>query len=107
MLAVWSQSILSWQRAHCDVYVYLDNDQKSAVPMDALAMLRLLAKPASSRTHDRRVGEERGRPPERPTTAVRAHVRGDDPTVIGGCSAVNLPTEHRRLRPDNLEHEGT
>jgi uncharacterized protein YecE (DUF72 family) len=60
-LAVWSQSILSWQRAHCDVYVYFDNDQKSAAPMDALAMLRLLAEPASSRTHHGRVGEERGR----------------------------------------------
>ena len=50
-LAVWSQSILAWQRAHCDVYVYFDNDQKSAAPMDALAMLRLLAEPASSSTH--------------------------------------------------------
>jgi uncharacterized protein YecE (DUF72 family) len=30
---------------NCDVYVYVyfDNDQKSAAPMDALALLRLLA----------------------------------------------------------------
>ena len=59
-LAVWSQSILAWQRAHCDVYVYFDNDQKSAAPMDALAMRRLLSEPASSRTDHERVGKERG-----------------------------------------------
>jgi uncharacterized protein YecE (DUF72 family) len=38
----WRKSILGWQRSHCDVYVYFDNDQKSAAPMDALALLRLL-----------------------------------------------------------------
>jgi uncharacterized protein YecE (DUF72 family) len=41
-LAEWRKSILEWQRGHCDVYVYFDNDQKSAAPMDALALLRLL-----------------------------------------------------------------
>jgi uncharacterized protein YecE (DUF72 family) len=33
-----------WQQSDCDVYVYFDNDQKSAAPMDALALLRLLAR---------------------------------------------------------------
>ena len=32
------------QRDLCDVYVDLDNDQKSAAPTDALALLRLLAR---------------------------------------------------------------
>ena len=42
-LAAWRKSIQVWQGSHCDVYVYFDNDQKSAAPMDALALLRLLA----------------------------------------------------------------
>ena len=43
-LAAWSKSIVALQRSHCDVYVYFDNDQKSAAPMDALALLRLLTR---------------------------------------------------------------
>jgi uncharacterized protein YecE (DUF72 family) len=35
---------LTWQQIDCAVYVYFDNDQKSAAPMDALALLRLLAR---------------------------------------------------------------
>jgi uncharacterized protein YecE (DUF72 family) len=43
-LAAWRKSIKEWQQSRCDVYVYFDNDQKSAAPMDALALLRLLAR---------------------------------------------------------------
>ena len=43
-LAAWRKSIRTWQQSDCDVYVYFDNDQKSAAPMDALALLRLLAR---------------------------------------------------------------
>jgi uncharacterized protein YecE (DUF72 family) len=43
-LAAWRESIRTWQRDLCDVYAYFDNDQKSAAPMDALALLRLLAR---------------------------------------------------------------
>jgi uncharacterized protein YecE (DUF72 family) len=39
----WRKSIQAWHGELCDVYVYFDNDQKSAAPMDALALLRLLA----------------------------------------------------------------
>jgi hypothetical protein len=39
-LAAWRKSIKEWQQSQCDVYVYFDNDQKSAAPMDALALLR-------------------------------------------------------------------
>ena len=42
-LGAWRKSILHWQRKGCDCYVYFDNDQKSAAPMDALALRRLLA----------------------------------------------------------------
>src|ERR1700722_20839576 len=42
-LATWRKSIQVWQQSDCNVYVYFDNDQKSAAPMDALALLRLLA----------------------------------------------------------------
>jgi uncharacterized protein YecE (DUF72 family) len=31
-LTAWRKSIQVWQRSHCDVYVYFDNDQKSAAP---------------------------------------------------------------------------
>ena len=31
-LAAWRKSIKEWQQSHCDVYVYFDNDQKSAAP---------------------------------------------------------------------------
>jgi len=43
MLAVWARRVKSWRRQGCDVYVYFDNDQKSAAPADALKLVRLLA----------------------------------------------------------------
>jgi uncharacterized protein YecE (DUF72 family) len=43
-LAAWRTSIQLWQQSNCDIYVYFDNDQKSAAPMDALALLRSLAR---------------------------------------------------------------
>jgi uncharacterized protein YecE (DUF72 family) len=43
-LAAWRKSIQLWQQSDYDVYVYFDNDQKSAAPMDALALLRSLAR---------------------------------------------------------------
>jgi uncharacterized protein YecE (DUF72 family) len=43
-LAAWRESIRTWQRDLCDVYAYFDNDQKSAAPKDALALLRLRAR---------------------------------------------------------------
>ena len=41
-LTAWRKSIILWRRRNCDVYVYFDNDQKSAAPMDALALRGLL-----------------------------------------------------------------
>jgi uncharacterized protein YecE (DUF72 family) len=41
-LAEWARRIKSWKRQGCDVYVYFDNDQKSAAPADALRLKRLL-----------------------------------------------------------------
>lgn len=41
-LAQWAQRIKSWNRQGCDVYVYFDNDQKSAAPADALKLKALL-----------------------------------------------------------------
>jgi uncharacterized protein YecE (DUF72 family) len=43
-LAAWGKSIQAWHGDLCDVYVYFDNDQKSAAPMDALALLPLLTR---------------------------------------------------------------
>lgn len=41
-LAQWARRIKSWKRQGCDVYVYFDNDQKSAAPADALKLKALL-----------------------------------------------------------------
>jgi uncharacterized protein YecE (DUF72 family) len=43
VLGAWRKSIRRWQGRGCDAYVYFDNDQKSAAPLDALALCRLLA----------------------------------------------------------------
>jgi uncharacterized protein YecE (DUF72 family) len=42
-LAEWARRIKSWKRQGCDVFVYFDNDQKSAAPADALKLRQLLA----------------------------------------------------------------
>jgi uncharacterized protein YecE (DUF72 family) len=41
-LQQWASRIRSWKRQGCDVYVYFDNDQKSAAPTDAARLERLL-----------------------------------------------------------------
>ncbi len=42
-LADWARRIRSWKRQGHDVYVYFDNDQKSAAPADALKLRNMLA----------------------------------------------------------------
>lgn len=42
MLEAWSRRIRSWTRQGCDVFVYFDNDQKSAAPRDAIRLRELL-----------------------------------------------------------------
>jgi uncharacterized protein YecE (DUF72 family) len=37
-LAAWRKRILSWKKQGRDVYVYFDNDQKSAAPVDAMRL---------------------------------------------------------------------
>jgi uncharacterized protein YecE (DUF72 family) len=49
-LAQWADRIRSWKRQGCDVYVYFDNDQKSAAPADARELLQILATPPTRRT---------------------------------------------------------
>ena len=41
-LADWAKRIRSWKSQGCDVFVFFDNDQKSAAPMDALKLKQLL-----------------------------------------------------------------
>jgi uncharacterized protein YecE (DUF72 family) len=41
-LSKWATHIRSWKKQGCDVFVYFDNDQKSAAPADALKLKRLL-----------------------------------------------------------------
>lgn len=41
-LSDWARRIKSWKRQGCDVFVYFDNDQKSAAPADARRLIELL-----------------------------------------------------------------
>jgi len=41
-LIEWARRIRSWKKQGKDVYVYFDNDQKSAAPADALKLQRML-----------------------------------------------------------------
>jgi uncharacterized protein YecE (DUF72 family) len=41
VLSDWARRINSWKKQGCDVFVYFDNDQKSAAPADALKLRRL------------------------------------------------------------------
>ncbi len=41
-LAAWAKRIRSWKSQGCDVFVFFDNDQKSAAPIDALKLKQML-----------------------------------------------------------------
>jgi uncharacterized protein YecE (DUF72 family) len=41
-LDAWAKKIRSWKKQSLDVYVYFDNDQKSAAPFDAMALKQIL-----------------------------------------------------------------
>ena len=43
-LADWARRIRSWKRQGCDVFVYFDNDQKSAAPADARTLRKLMGR---------------------------------------------------------------
>jgi uncharacterized protein YecE (DUF72 family) len=42
-LAEWAKRIRSWKKQGCDVFVYFDNDQKSAAPADAFRLKHLMS----------------------------------------------------------------
>ncbi|HKU94883.1 MAG TPA: DUF72 domain-containing protein [Vineibacter sp.] len=42
VLAAWAARVRSWARQKCDVFVYFDNDQKGAAPLDARRLETLL-----------------------------------------------------------------
>lgn len=57
-LAEWAARVERWRRSGKDVFVYFDNDVKSAAPQDAARLLALMAsrpkvKPSPSRAHAR------------------------------------------------------
>ncbi|MEH2512420.1 uncharacterized protein YecE (DUF72 family) [Nitrobacteraceae bacterium AZCC 1564] len=41
-LKAWAKTVKSWKKQGFDVYVYFDNDQKSAAPFDAMALKQLI-----------------------------------------------------------------
>jgi uncharacterized protein YecE (DUF72 family) len=43
-LRAWARKIVAWRKQRREVYVYFDNDQKSAAPADALRLLHFLRK---------------------------------------------------------------
>ena len=44
-LTFWAKRIRSWRSQGCDVFVFFDNDQKSAAPIDALKLKQVLRLP--------------------------------------------------------------
>jgi uncharacterized protein YecE (DUF72 family) len=46
-LAAWHQKIARWRARSYDVYVYFDNDQKSAAPLDGMRLLNTFTKAAA------------------------------------------------------------
>jgi uncharacterized protein YecE (DUF72 family) len=42
ILRAWARSIVNWKRGRRDVYVYFDNDQKSAAPFDAKRLIEMV-----------------------------------------------------------------
>jgi len=42
-LGTWARKIQSWRKRGLDVYVYFDNDQKSAAPFDAIALKKMIS----------------------------------------------------------------
>jgi uncharacterized protein YecE (DUF72 family) len=52
-LADWTKAIKRWRARGCDVYVYFDNDQKSAAPRDAARLQQLVLPQPGHRTSRR------------------------------------------------------
>ena len=42
VLIAWAKRIRSWKAQGFDVFVFFDNDQKSAAPIDALKLKQML-----------------------------------------------------------------
>jgi uncharacterized protein YecE (DUF72 family) len=60
----WANQIRSWKKQACDVFVYFDNDQKSAAPIDALKLRQLVdAGPLSLKSITRAVKPADVEPP--------------------------------------------
>jgi uncharacterized protein YecE (DUF72 family) len=56
ILQAWAQKIRTWKRQCRDVFVYFDNDQKSAAPIDARRLLELTsARPGSAKARARKL----------------------------------------------------
>ena len=49
ILKQWAERIRSWKKQGCDVFVYFDNDQKSAAAADALVLRGLLGRRTTGR----------------------------------------------------------
>jgi uncharacterized protein YecE (DUF72 family) len=59
-LRKWAEDVATWKKQKRDVYVYFDNDQKSAAPLDAQRLLELVSSkrfPASPRSARKRRAE--------------------------------------------------
>jgi hypothetical protein len=56
-LADWAKRIKSWKSQGCDVFVFFDNDQKSAAPIDALKLKQSL-RPAGALRRPELPGKE-------------------------------------------------
>jgi uncharacterized protein YecE (DUF72 family) len=57
-LSEWATRIKSWKKQGCDIFVYFDNDQKSAAPADALKLKQLLGQTPRARRADLRLDRD-------------------------------------------------
>jgi uncharacterized protein YecE (DUF72 family) len=54
-LRAWADAIAGWRRQHRLVFVYFDNDQKSAAPADARRLIEMLKPLGADRLRTRRI----------------------------------------------------
>ena len=74
-LRVWARRLLRLREEGRSIYVYFDNDQKSAAPMDAMRLMRLLQHRSSINSLEAERARRKGAGLTCPSTPARASPR--------------------------------
>ena len=98
----WARRMRRWKRLGCDVFVYFDNDQKSAAPRDAARLQALLteAEPIKREEVVAGVGHGRKRSHERQRHPIRPVGRPRRAAAVGGSAARHSGSAVRGRRTD-------